>query len=491
MNLFAVLSCLFLFLIGLGNIVSAQDTSAEKESKKPEKRVFGKSDEESFKGKVVVIKVGENDLVNGHAFKFWRRMLKRVNEEQAKAVVFDISTPGGLAFDTAELIMVDMQKLEVPSFAFVNQKALSAGALVASGTDAIYMHPVSAIGSAALVSGNGAEIPDVMRAKIESAFNAFVRAVSKSKGRNPDVIRAMMIMDDYFDFGEVQVEQGELLTLDADQAVMEFDGKPLLADGIVKSVDEILKLQGLEGVEIVQAKQTGMDKFAYWVAAYSSVLILIGIAGAYLEMKAPGFGLGGVISLLAFGVFFFGNYAAGNMAGYGLMILFIIGVILVIVELFLIPGTMVSGIIGVILVLGTLFFAMVDNLTFDDNSIRGWDSAQAWDFIKAPSLNLAIALIGSSVALLLMMKFLPSMPVFNTLVMKKELDQGDAMGSSSEAKAKRLGLKGMTITALRPAGKGEFDGDVLDIVAANGFIDEGKAITIIDEDGLRTVVEEV
>ena len=153
----------------------------------PNKRVFGKSEEVSYAGKVVVIKVGEKDLVNKHAFKFWRRTLERVNDEGAKAVVFDLHTPGGLAMDTAELIMVDMQKIKVPSYAFVNQKALSAGALVSAGTDAIYMHPVSAIGAAALVSSQG-EIPEVMRSKLESAFNAFVRAVAKKKGHNPDVI---------------------------------------------------------------------------------------------------------------------------------------------------------------------------------------------------------------------------------------------------------------------------------------------------------------
>jgi len=146
-------------------------------------RVFGKSDEESFEGKVVIVQVGDKDLVNKHAFKFWRRVIERVNEEKAKAIIFDINTPGGLAFDTAELIMVQMQKLEVPSYAFVNQKALSAGALVASGTDCIYMHPVSAIGAAALVSGNGAEIDEVMRSKIESAFDAFVRTVADQRIR--------------------------------------------------------------------------------------------------------------------------------------------------------------------------------------------------------------------------------------------------------------------------------------------------------------------
>ena len=211
---------------------------------KPEKRVFGKSGEASYKGKVVVITVGEKDLINKQAFKFWRRVIKRVNEEEARAVLFDINTPGGLAFDTAELIMVDMQKIKVPSFAFVNPKALSAGALVAAGTDSIYMHPVSTIGAAAIVNSTGAEIPEIMRAKIESAFNAFVRAVSTSKGRNPDVIRAMMIADEYYDFGEIQVEEGDLLSLTADEAVMDFEGKPLLAKGIVGSVEELLEKEG-------------------------------------------------------------------------------------------------------------------------------------------------------------------------------------------------------------------------------------------------------
>ena len=459
---------------------------------KLEKRVFGRSDEANYQGKVVVIKVGEKDLVNKQAFKFWRRVIKRVNEEEARALVFDIDTPGGLAFDTAELIMVDMQKIKVPSYAFVNQKALSAGALVAAGTDAIYMHPVSTIGAAAIVSGNGAEIPDIMRAKIESAFNAFVRAVSKSKGRNPDVIRAMMITDEYYAFGEIQVEEGELLSLTADEAVMEFQGKPLLAKGIVESIDDLLEKEGLAGVEVVSAQPTGMEKLAYWVAAFSGILILVGIGGAYLEMKTPGFGMGGGISLLAFSLFFFGNYAAGNMAGYGLMLLFLLGVVLVVFELFILPGMIVPGVIGGILVLGTLFFAMVDGFAFDDNAVRGWDAAGALDFINRPALNLAVGLLGSTVLMMLMMRYLPNAPLFNRLVMNKVLASGDSTGldSVSGGTGEHVGLRGVSITDLRPAGKGDFDGRVLDVTAANGFIAEGKHIVVSAEDGLRILVNE-
>ena len=460
---------------------------------KPQKRVFGRSDEESYEGKVVVIKVGKKDLVNKQAFKFWRRVIQRVNEENARAVLFDIDTPGGLAFDTAELIMVDMQKIKVPSYAFVNQQALSAGALVAAGTDAIYMHSVSTIGAAAIVSGSGAEIPEIMRAKIESAFNAFVRAVSKSKGRNPDVIRAMMITDEYYDFGDIQVEEGELLSLTADEAVTEFQGKPLLAKGIVDSIDDLLAKEGLAGVEVVSAVPTGMEKFAYGVAAFSGILILVGIGGAYLEMKTPGFGIGGGISLLAFALFFFGNYAAGNMAGYGLMALFLLGVILIVFELFILPGMIVPGAIGAILVIGTLFVAMIDGFAFEDNAVRGWDAAGALDFINRPALNLAIGLIGSTSLMMLMMRYLPGAPLFNRLVMSKVLVNGDSTGldSVSGGTGEHVGLQGLAITDLRPAGKGDFNGRILDVTAANGFITEGKEIIVSSEDGVRILVKEV
>ena len=452
-------------------------------------RVFGKSDEESFEGKVVVIKVGDKDLVNKHAFKFWRRVIERVNKEKARAVLFEIDTPGGLAFDTAELIMVQMQKLEVPSYSFVNQKALSAGALVASGTDVIYMHPVSAIGAAALVSGSGAEMDEVMRAKIESAFDAFVRTVAESKGHNADVLRAMMFRDEKFKFGNVKVAKGDLLTLTGTEASQMFKGKPLLAKGTVKSIEELLEKEGLADVEVVRAELSGMEKFAYWTTAMSAVLIIVGIGGAYLEMKTPGFGLGGGISLLAFGLFFFGNYAAGNMAGYGLMVLFIIGAVLLIVEFFILPGMLVPGVIGGILVMSSLFLAMVDEFAFEDNKVRGWDAANAWDFIQGPSLALLIGLTGAMLLIALMMKFLPNMPLFNRLVMNKKLATGAAMDSSAP-QGERVGQVGKTTTDLRPAGKGEFGGEILDITAATGFITSGKNVVITDEDGMRILVEE-
>ncbi|MFK7910492.1 MAG: nodulation protein NfeD [Akkermansiaceae bacterium] len=462
----------------------------EKSAKEANNRVFGKSTEESFKGKVVVIKVGRDDLVNKQAFNFWRRILKRVNDENAKAVVFDINTPGGYAFDTANLIMNGMRDLKVPSYAFVNREASSAGALIAAGTDHIYMYPGSTIGSAELVTGGGQDVEGGMKRKLNSFFDATVRVVARGKGHNPDVIRAMMFEAEEFDFGVIKVEEGELLNLTDDEAISMFKGKPLLAKGNAKSIQDLLEQEGIHDAPVVVATPSGMEKFAYWVAGVSWLLILVGIGGAYFEMKTPGFGIGGVLSLCAFALFFFGNYAAGNMAGYGLMLLFGVGVLLVIVELLVVPGTFIAGISGAVLILGSLLMAMVDDLAFDDNTVRGWDAEQAWDFVARPTLNLAIGLVGAIALSLVMMRYLPDIPLFNKMVMSGSLVTGDA-SETSGSEGIHLGLQGVTVTDLRPAGKGEFDGKVLDITAANGFITEGTDVKITSEDGLRTLVEEV
>ena len=177
------------------------------------------------------------------------------------------------------------------------------------------------------------------------------------------------------------------------------------------------------------------------------------------------------------------------MAGYGLMVLFLLGVILVAVEFFVLPGMILPGVLGASLVVGTLFVAMIDDFAFDDNSVRGWDAEQAWDFITKPTLNLALGLLGSVVLAFLMMRYLPSMPLFNRLVMGEELASGDAAKADADT-GENVGLQGVTTTDLRPAGKGEFGGQILDITAENGFISEGAKVKIVSEDGLRILVEE-
>jgi membrane-bound serine protease (ClpP class) len=147
----------------------------------------------SYSGKVVVIPVGEDDLISRARFEFMSRTLERCTVEGAEAVIFDLDTPGGLLWDTVELMMTDLQKLKPRSFAYVNPRALSAGAMIAVATDGIYMAPTSSAGAASPVYGGG-EMGDAERAKMNSATMGMARAVAKQKGHNPAVIEAMIDM---------------------------------------------------------------------------------------------------------------------------------------------------------------------------------------------------------------------------------------------------------------------------------------------------------
>lgn len=460
----------------------------ENEDAKPAKT----EQEESFEGKIVILSVGEDDLMNTQSFKFWRRMLRRAEEEGAKAVVFDLDTPGGRAFETSDL-MTELTRLKVPSYAFVNPNAISAGALISVATDGIYVSPDARIGAAGLVSGMG-EIEDMMRKKLHSVFEAQLRTVAEKKGHDPELIRAMMIPDEKNDrvFGKVVVPKGALLTLNASEAVSLRDGKPLLAKSIVNSVEEIAKMEGWEGVPIVRAEATPFERFAWWVAKYSFILILIGMGAAYAEMKTPGFGVGGAISLTAFGIFFFGNYAAGNLAGYEMVALFVLGVVLVLVEILLIPGTGLAGIAGVLCIMASLLFGMVDKIEWGDWQ-GGEFSGNILDLLRGPVLSLGAGLLGGSILVLILMRFLPSVPIFNFLIAEKELAGGASLPETAGAgHAERVGWTGEAITDLRPAGKAQFGDDAFDVVADDGaFVEKGSRVRIVEEDGMRVVVAKV
>lgn len=457
-----------------------------------DKKVFGKSEEASYAGQVVVIKVGEKDLTNDQSFKFMRRTLKRAGDEGAKAVVFDIHTPGGYAWQTSDLMMNDLGNLQVPSFAFVNSKAMSAGALISVATDGIYMKPIAAIGSAGLVSGDGSAIDDVMRAKIESAYDAFVRSVVKKKGHNLDVVRAMMFTKQEYEFGEIKVGDGSLLTLTAEEAVGDYDGSPLLARGIVNDIEELLEKEGMADVPVVQAEPTGFEKMAWWVKYLSPLLILVGLGAAYAEMKMPGFGVGGAISLISFGLFFFGNYAAGNMAGYELAAVFVVGMVLIALEVFVIPGTGIAGIVGLILVVGSLMLAMVDSIDFSDYGNEEVISGPGLlEVIAWPAMSLALGIIGGIFLMMFMMRFLPDTPLFGFLTIKKALASGASMDDAVAERGGRVGWTGEALTDLRPAGKGSFQGETVDVVADASFVKKGAKLRIVAEDGMGVTVQEI
>jgi membrane-bound serine protease (ClpP class) len=454
------------------------------------------ADTPSYAGKVVIIPVGEEDLIARARFEFMSRTLERCTAEGAEAVIFDLDTPGGLLWDTVELMMTDLQKLKPRSFAFVNPRALSAGAMIAVATDGIYMAPTSSAGAASPVYGNGVEMGEAERAKMNSATMSMARAVAKRKGHNPAVIEAMIDMGKELKVnGQTLDTKKEILTLDAEQAILQIDGKPLFAKAIVKSLEEIKKAEGLQG-QLVTAEPTFFENIAIWVTKYAALLILIGVAGGYLEMQTPGFGLPGFISVAAFSTFFFGHYIAGSLVGQETAVtlaVFIIGILFIILEFTIFPGTMVPGIVGFVCVMAALVYTM-----------SGWEmappseggSAPAFDFdLSAYALglrNFALGMIGAALVILAAARYLPETRTFRRLVLESAAGgTHDATPAIAASRSVKPGDEGRAISALRPYGTVQFADLRIEAMVEGGYLQSGTTVRVREVSGSKIVVEAV
>lgn len=249
----------------------------------------------------------------------------------------------------------------------------------------------------------------------------------------------------------------------------------LQADGVVPTSTD------------AELERTAMENFGILVAKLAPLLIIIGIGGTFVELKMPGFGVGGVVALVAFGLFFYTNYLAGNLANYELAGLLVLGIGLLLVEVFVLPGLGVSAIAGVACIVAALLLGMVDRASWEQ--WRGGEfSGTFFELIRTPVLYLTIGLFGAGVLLVLLMRYLPSIPFFKCLMVEKELAGGASMLEESEQE-NRLGWTGTSLTDLRPAGKVRFDEGDLDVVAdAGAFIPKGTKVKISELDGVRIVV---
>ncbi len=456
--------------------------------------LFSKRDSGDYKDKIVILKIGQEALATGKAsFEFMDRILRKAELDGAKALILDVDTPGGYAWYTEGLVLNSLQDLSYPTYTFVNTRAESAGAIIAVATDHIYMRPAATIGSALVVSGSGGDLSSSMNDKVTQMIIATVRNVAEIKGHNPDIAEAFVTQDKEVKIdGTVIHEKGKVLNLNTIRATEEIGGRPVLAKGVAKSIDDLIAQESLKG-EKIMAEALGLEAFANLVQKFSFALIMIGFAGAYLEMKVPGFSLPGLVSVIAFGLFFFGNYAAGNLAGYELAVLLVIGLILLAVEIFLFPGAMIPGIVGAILIFTSLGLAMVDRVDFQWK-MNDLPSAASWTSLFSHSLmTLALGLCGAFAAILLAMRYLPDSRLGSWLILNRAVPAGASIelvgvADEGEEETSIIGWKGKTITDLRPAGKGKFKGRLLDIISDGEFISKGNPVIISKQEGSRIVV---
>lgn len=399
---------------------------------------------------------------------FVRRVLDQAAAEGAAAVMLDINTFGGRV-DGAVLIRDALLNARVPTVAFVNKRAISAGALISLAAEKIVMAEGGTIGAATPVQmgepGSGAR---PVEEKTVSYVRKEFRATAESRKRPPLIAEAMVDADVAI---PGLIEKGKLLTLTTAEAL-----KYKVADFKANTADEALKALGLEGAEVKQIGPHWAENLVRWLThpIVSSLLISIGMLGIILELRTPGFGIAGTLGLVSLALFLWGHWLV-ELAGWEELLLLGLGLVLLLLEVFVFPGFGISGVLGLLALLGGLSLSLVG-------------SGATWGFMLAALQRVVAALVLAFVVSLLMLKMLPRLPFGRRLILDTGLPAGEGHAAAGEGDRQWLGQTGNTLSPLHPAGIADIAGRRLDVISEGEFIESGAPIEVIKVDSGRIVV---
>ncbi|MCE2502666.1 MAG: ATP-dependent Clp protease proteolytic subunit [Chlorobi bacterium] len=413
---------------------------------------------------VYVIEVsGDVDLGLG---PYVERVVADANNDPSAVVLLHVNTFGGRV-DVATKIKDAVINSVSPTIAFVDKRAISAGALITLSAEKITMAPGGSIGAATPVYQTGEKASE----KVVSYMRGEMRATAEKNGRDPAIAEAMV--DEEVVLSDTTLKRaGKLLTLTTEEAV-----DVGYCDTVVNSVEEALSAFGYHDVVIQNAGMNWAESLVRVLTSpfLSSLLIMLGLGGLFYAVKTGHFGAVSIVGISAI-VLFFGAQYLVNLANALEIIMFAAGVLLLGVELFVIPGFGVAGVSGIILMVLALFLALIGS--FD---------AISMDSLSTPLYTLAGALVGFGVIAWLMIKFLPNSSAFRRFALFEESVGGAELPEAALEKRLR-GATGSAITTLRPAGVAFLNGDQYDVVSDGEFIPAGQEIYVVHVEGRKIVV---
>lgn len=409
-------------------------------------------------------------MVDNGLARYLDRAVSDAEDAGAAVIVFHMDTFGGLVAAADEIVQV-LLSAGVPTVTFIDKNAASAGALIALASDRIVMVPGASMGAATVVEGVGGEAaPD----KYQSYMRGQMRATAEAKGRDPQVAEAMV--DERIEIPNV-TKEGEVLTLTPGEAI-----ELGMADAELASMDEVLDALGLRDRDVVRHRATRAESILrlFGSPVLQSILMLMMLGGLYFEFQTPGVGFPGAMAAIGAFLFFAPNYMLGFVEGWE-VVLFLMGVILVIIELFLIPGFGVTGISGLVLIVASLLFALIQNVGLQ--------------FPDATEITSAVLTMAATLLLLVVLgfslgRYLPRSRHFNRLILQPGLESAEGF-TSAETDDTLMGKVGRALTILRPAGTVEIEGRRIDVVSQGDFIAPGTQVEVINVRGSRVEVRAV
>jgi membrane-bound serine protease (ClpP class) len=391
---------------------------------------------------------------------FVERVLDQAAAEGAAAVVLEVNTFGGRV-DAAVQIRDALLGAKVPTIAYVNRRAISAGALISLAAEHLVMAPGATIGAATPVMA-GAEGAQAASEKTVSYVRKEFRATAESRKR-PALIAEAMVDADVAIRGVI--EKGKLLTLTTDEAL-----KHKVAEHRAENVAAALERVGIVGAELRAMSPNWAENVVRFLThpVLSSLLVTIGMLGIIIELRSPGFGVAGAIGVGALAAFFWGHWLV-QLAGWGELLLALAGVALLLVEVLVIPGFGFAGILGIVALVAALVMSVVG-------------SGATPEFFMFAAARIVLALLVALAASFVMLRYMPRTRFGRQLI----LDTG--LASEPEGERRWLGKRGHASSPLRPAGIAEIEGERVDVVSEGELIEPGTEVEVMRVDGNRIVV---
>ncbi len=431
-------------------------------------------------GKLVYI-LPLGDEIGPMTWLYTRSALAEANEKHADLFVVELNTYGG-ALQDADSIRTALLKCKIPTVAFIDHNAASAGALIALACDSIYMSKGSNIGAATVVDGTGEALPDkyqsYMRSLMRSTAEAHGRIINQADSteqwrRDPLIAEAMV---DYRIVVPELIDSTRVLTFTTEEAL-----RWGYSDGIANTLAEVLDRLGYADAHIERYSPTFTNKILGFLSStgVQAVLIMIIIGGIGFELKSPGLGFPAAAAMIAAVLYFLPMCVTGVVSGW-VIIMFIAGIVCLALEVFVIPGFGVTGIAGIAAMSGSIIIALIQKESLMGITLH--DVAHAC-LIFAGALAAAIALIWY-----LSSKFGPRF-VRHTIELERAQFIADGYVGVDMAPATKIGAKGTTLTDMRPSGKVSIDGEIYDAVALNGFVEAGTEVTVAKYENTQLYVK--
>lgn len=424
----------------------------------------------------VIFKIDIKRDIGSTTWLYVQKGFEEAKEKKADAILIHMNTYGGEVV-YADSIRTKILNSELPVYVFIDNNAASAGALISIACDKIFMRPGGSMGAATVVNQTGEQMPD----KYQSYMRATMRATAEAQGKDTlingsdttyrwkrDPLIAEAMVDERTVVPNL-IDSGKTLTFTSLEAQ-----KYGYCEGLADNVDEVItKHLQLSDYELITFQPTTMDNIRGFLmsSVIQGILIMLIIGGIYFELQTPGIGFPLAVSITAALLYFAPLYLEGMAANWEIIV-FVIGLLLIAIEIFVIPGFGIAGISGIVLVVAGLTLSLLENVDFN------FDGVETGGVGKA--LMTVILGVGFGFALVLYLSSrIGSKGIFRNIALNTNLENSEGY-VSVELKLKELiGQEGIAQSDLRPSGKIKINGQLFDAVSEGDFIGASTPVRVI------------